>query len=160
MKLYPEYSENIIAYVIHNGAGSWYVTGKEIWFLNQADFSRAFGVDPSKDDIEFTENISFGNGNLLLSEISPYKVTTEELKELISIYPPLTENEDLLELRPSIYINIDKKELINLFPEPSGQFQNFPPEKWVSKYDDFWHLIPENHVYWALNNESVFNESA
>ena len=92
MKLYPEYSENIIAYVNHNGSGAWYVTEKEIWFLNQVNFSKAFGVAPTKENIEFTENISSGDGSMLLNEIRQFKVKTEELKELVSVYPPLSED--------------------------------------------------------------------
>jgi len=160
MKLYPEYSQNIIAYVIQNGIGTWYVTEKEIWFLNQVNFAKAFGVEPNNENIEFTNKISSGDSKLLLEEIAPYKVTNKELNELIGIYPPLKENESVLELRPSIYVNIDTKEIINLFPEPSGQFQDYAPNDWESKFDDFWHLIPDNDVYWYFNDRNVFSESA
>lgn len=157
MILYPEYSENIIVYVIIDNVGNWYVTEKEIWFLNRAKFSSAFGVNPSEDDITFIQSIANGDPTMLLREISEYCVNTNELKELINIYPPLSKNEDVLEMRPSLLVDFSQKRLINLFPEPSGEFHNYSPDGWHSSYDDFWGLIPEHQNYWIIENKNVFN---
>lgn len=111
IKLYPEYSENIIAYVISGEEGHWYVTDKELWFLDRISFAKAFGLQPDDEDVEFSKNISFGDGSSLIHEIYEYKTTTEELRELIKIYPSISEDESILEMRPSLYVDLDKRML-------------------------------------------------
>jgi hypothetical protein len=156
MKLYPEYAENIIVYVVTSGIGQWYVTEKELWFLDRIAFAKAFGADPSVEDMEFSKDLSAGNGNMLLREIETYKVSTEDLKELIQIYPPLSKDESVLEMRPSLYVNMDKKVLKNLFPEPSGVFERYAPSSWLASYENFWPEIPDSHTYWCINGQNYF----
>ncbi|BDU35742.1 hypothetical protein [Vibrio nigripulchritudo] len=154
MNLYPKYSENIIVFVLFQGKGSWYVTDKDIWFLDRVSFASAFGVPAEQKDIKLLEDLIDGNGKSLLSEIREFKVTTQELRELIDVYPPLSIDESILEMRPSVYVDIDTRTLINLFPEPSGVFENYVPKNWSASSGDFWDLIPSELVYWIVNGES------
>lgn len=160
MKLYPEYSENIIAYVISSGVGTWYVVEKEKCFLDRVSLSHAFGQEPDQSDIELLASLTGSNGKLLLEKFREFEVSTDELKELIQIYPPLASDESVLEMRPSVYIDLDGKVLKNLFPEPSGVFEKFAPKNWDSAYDDFWGLIPEEKVFWVIDGESRFVDGA
>lgn len=160
MKLYPEYSENIIAYVISGGIGDWYVVMKEECFLDRVSLSKAFGQEPDQGDFELLDSLTNGDGKLLLNKFREFKVSTNELKELIQIYPPLASNESVLEMRPSVYIDLDAKILKNLFPEPSGVFEKYAPKNWNSDYDEFWGLIPDEQVFWVVNGESLFAGSA
>lgn len=156
MNLYPEYSENIIVFVVFQGNGAWYVTNKEMWFLDRVSLAEAFGELPEQKDIELLNDLVDGNGKLLVNEISKFKVTTQELTELIEIYPSLSEDESILEMQPLLYVNIDTRTLINLFPEPSGLFEDYAPKSWSADYGDFWELIPNDFVYWLFNGESKF----
>jgi hypothetical protein len=156
MKLYPEYSENIIVYVVANDIGQWYVTEKELWFLDRDAFSKAFGVQSTEQNIAFAEALNAGNFDILLKEIEPYKVDTNELNELIGIYPRLSKDESVLEMRPSLYINIDTMIMKNLFPEPSGVFEKYAPKNWQASFENFWSEIPECHNYWCVNGNSHF----
>ena len=157
MKLYPEYSLNIIVYLIANKIGQWYVTEKEIWFLNRIKFAKAFDIEPTVEQRHFSESIAAGNPLCLMNEINEYRVEKQELEELISIYPSPDVEEDLLEMYPSLYINFEQKILLNLFPEPSGQFEKFAPEGWFSAYEDFLNKIPNKEIYWRPNGRSVFD---
>ena len=157
MNLYPEYSANIIVYLIVGDTGNWYVTEKETWFLNREKFASAFGVEPTQQDIDFSRSVASGDSALLLNEIEKFRVNATELKELISIYPPIEEGDDLLEMFPSLFVDFNQKKLLNLFPEPSGKFHDFPPEGWDASDDNFFNLIPESHKYWVIDNKNVFN---
>jgi len=159
MNLYPEYSENIIVYVIIGNVGNWYVTEKEYWFLDRIAYSNAFNIQPSKSDIEFTNLLIKGNPNKLISDISNFKVDTMELRELIDIYSPLSEDGMLLEMSPSLYIDIDNKALYNLFPEPSGIFEKFAPKGWNAQYYDFYSKIPSEDAFWLKNGTNCFAEN-
>lgn len=160
MKLYPKYSENIIVYVLANGIGQWYVTEKELWFLDRVAFSKAFGVQPTEQDIAFVKALTTGNGDILLKEIEPYKVSVNELKELIDIYPKLSQDESVLEMRPSLFIDLDSMVMKNLFPEPSGSFEKYAPTNWHATYENFWRDIPEIHHYWCINGNSHFQHTS
>ena len=157
MKLYPEYSENIIVYLILDNVSNWYVTEKEYWFLDRIAYAQAFNVQPTMDDIEFTNLLVEGNPSKLISDINSFKVDILALRELIEIYPPLNEDQSLLEMRPSLYINFDKKELYSLFPEPSGEFERFAPKGWTAKYDSFYSKIPNEDTFWLKNGTNLFS---
>lgn len=156
MELYPEYSENIIIFLVSNGNGSWYVTEKETWFLDRVALSKAYGVEPEPEDFLLLEDLINGNGSKFKDKISEFEVDTNELKVLIEAYPPLEEDESILEMRPSLYVDLDKKVLKNLFPEPSGVFEKYAPNNWDAFYEDFWHLIPLSNVYWVIDGKSKF----
>lgn len=160
MKLYPEYCENIIAYVISGGIGAWYVVVKEECFLDRVSLSNAFGQTPDQSDVELLESLINSDGKLLLEKFRDFEVSTNELKQLIQIYPPLASDESILEMRPSVYIDLDGKILKNLFSEPSGVFEKYAPKNWDAEYGDFWGLIPNDQVFWVINEVSVFTENS
>ncbi|UDL07148.1 hypothetical protein [Marinobacter sp. CA1] len=156
MKLYPEYSENIIAYVVSGGVGTWYVVEKDECFLDRVSLSSVFGQEADQSDIELLDSLTNGNGKLLIERFKEFEVSTDELQELMQLYQPLASNESVLEMRPSVYIDLDLKVLKNLFPEPSGVFEKFAPKNWSSAYDDFWGLIPVEKIFWVIDGESRF----
>lgn len=160
MNQYPECSEKIIVYVVANGIGQWYATEKEPWFLDRVAFSKAFGVQPTTQEIAFVKNLNAGNGDLLLNEIEPYKVCINELREKIASYQPLFKDESILEMRPSLYVNIDEMLMKNVYPEPSGIFEKYAPVNWRASYENFLSEIPMVHNYWCVNGNNYLESHA
>ncbi|MEM5620756.1 hypothetical protein AAHB56_02565 [Bacillus thuringiensis] len=155
MLLEPLYAENIIVAVIYKNEFKWYVTDKELWFLDYIKLGNAYknlGVS-----IEDNEEPGEGNGiqvlnnenvEVFLLRINKYNVTKEELTYL------LLENikskhagEDLLDFSPVLLINFDNKILYSMFPEPAS-YENYVPKDWIGTYEDFTKFIPTAEKYW------------
>lgn len=79
---------------------------------------------------------------------------------MIAIYPCLEDSEEVLEILPSVYVDINRMTLMNLFPEPSGMFENYVPAGWDSSCEDFLHLIPQEDIYWVFDEKSRFGVNA
>lgn len=58
---------------------------------------------------------------------------------------------DKLAYSPSILIDFENKMLISYYAEPES-FENFVPDGWSGKYQDFLINIPQNQKYWIDEN--------
>ena len=161
MILEPLYAENIIVAVIYNNEFRWYVTDKELWFLDYNTLDNAYkNLGVSIEDNDETEErngikvLDNENVEVFLQRINKYNTTKEELNYL------LLENikskhagEDLLDFSPVLLINFDDKILYSMFPEPAS-YEEYVPKDWNGKYEDFTKLIPKSEKYWidAFNN--------
>lgn len=149
MKLVPEYSVNIVVCVVWNEQVQWYVTEKEEWFLNIVSFAKAFGSEPSAEDIAHTTALERGDPSFFFAQIRDFKAKREELKEWISIFK--AGSEEWAEFLPSLYVNFDQKQMYNCFPEPGGMFQDHLPKNWTGAYCTFYDIeenIPFNERFW------------
>ncbi|PEP88846.1 hypothetical protein [Bacillus toyonensis] len=155
MILEPLYAENIIVAVIYKNEFKWYVTDKELWFLDYIKLDNAYknlGVSIEDNDEPGERNgiqvLNNENVEVFLLRINKYNVTKEELTYL------LLENikskhagEDLLDFSPVLLINFDNKILYSMFPEPAS-YENYVPKDWIGTYEDFTKFIPTAEKYW------------
>lgn len=163
MKVQPRYAENIIVFTIFKGVGRWYVSDKDLWYLdlrklikafedmgyaipNPEDFSDRFGIDilSEKDTIE-----------KFFVEMSEYEVLQNELTSL------LVENAvfNISGLVPSLFINFDLKTLYSYYPEPAS-FEKHIPDDWEGYYKNIVPLIPDEYKYWIVSNENLLTKKA
>ncbi|MCW1242514.1 hypothetical protein [Bacillus pretiosus] len=155
MILEPLYAKNIIVAVIYKNEFRWYVTDKELWFLDYNKLDNAYkNLGISIEDNDETEErneikvLDHENVEVFLVRINQYKTTKEDLNYL------LLENikrkkagEDLLDYSPVLLINFDNKILYSMFPEPAS-YENYVPKDWIGTYEDFTELIPTSERYW------------
>ncbi|CAM3822677.1 hypothetical protein [Bacillus paramycoides] len=155
MILEPLYAENIVVGVIYKNEFRWYVTDKELWFLDYNKLDNAYknlGVRIEDNDeteerngIEVLDN---KNIEVFLPRINKYKTTKEELNYLLlKNIKSKNAGEDLLDLSPVLLINFENKILYSMFPEPAS-YEEYVPKDWIGKYEDFTEFIPKSEKYW------------
>lgn len=156
----PQYAETIIVGVNLKSDFKWYVSDKELWYLDlrkliQAYEKKGFQV-PESEDFSDRFNIDIvneDNAEQFLSEMSEYVAKTEELSTLIrdKVY------QFIGDIVPSIYIDFDKRTLISNFPEPAS-YDLFIPDNWHGEYNSFYELIPDSHRYWIIGDKNYLEE--
>lgn len=154
MILEPEYAKNIIVGVVYNNEFSWYVTDKELWFLDYYKYNKAFdalGIELYDEVVDERKGITIldsNNANNFLNKIDQYLVTSNQLKHLLLEKRKVKdEKEDLLDYSPSLFVDFDNRTLMSLFPEPAS-FEAYVPNDWEGKYEDFTRCISEKDIYW------------
>jgi hypothetical protein len=85
----------------------------------------------------------------------PYLVTTDELRALLRAKLPATKWDDIAELVPSLYVDFDERKLLSLYSEPAS-FEDYVPDGWEGRYDNFLHLISERRRYWVIDGVDIF----
>lgn len=153
-ELMPEYNETIIVGVFYKDNFNWYVTEKEIWFLDYQKRINAFkkrGFEVKEEYIEEErKNILVLNGetaDLFLKRIEKYKIEVEHLRELLKQKRTLKDNSWDYDFRPSLYVNFDTCELFSWYSEPAS-FEEYVPSNWKGAYRDFMDIIPADMKYW------------
>ena len=155
MILEPLYAENIIVAVIYKNEFRWYVTDKELWFLDYDKLDHAYkNLGVSIEDNEETEErngiqvLNNENVEVFLLRINQYKTTKEEINYLLlENIKRKNAGEDLLDFSPVLLINFDNKILYSMFPEPAS-YENYVPKDWIGTYEDFTEFIPTSEKYW------------
>lgn len=130
MKITPEYGQKIIVGVIHENTFRWYVTEKEIWYLDLPKLIAAYDRIgyPTNDPDDFSERFDIGIVNEdtateFLHCIEPYRVETNELSNLLVHH----QYEFIGEMAPALFIDFNKKLLLSEFPEPAS-FEAYVPD--------------------------------
>ncbi|MGG3193167.1 hypothetical protein [Priestia aryabhattai] len=161
--LEPIYAENVIVGVIHKKQFQWYVTDRELWYLDYVKFAQAFEnegdlavdeyIEPERKGMEI---LSSENAGLILKRIESYKGDAATLLKLFENKIESGEEEDVLDFIPSFLVDFDQKVFYSLFPEPAS-FEEYVPSDWKGTYEDFTALIPETEKYWInKDGESLF----
>lgn len=154
MYLQPNYMENIIVGIIFNSQFSWYVTDKELWFLDYSKMIVFFEKKGIKVNIDYIDNrrkntiiLDTENVSEFLTLIATNKVTANELN--YNLLANITEIDDTWKFnyRPSLYINFDKKILYSNYSEPAS-YEDYVPNLWEAKYEPFDDFIPNDQKYW------------
>ncbi|MBD1373680.1 hypothetical protein IC620_15140 [Hazenella sp. IB182357] len=151
MKIEPEYAQNIIVGVIYKNEWIWYVTDRDVWFLDQTKLL------PSNNDYSERFDIPIVNENTaeqFLEKISGYQVSVCELTYL------LIKEKDKEEPEPdnfgvSLMVDFDKKQLFSFYPEPMS-FEYYVPDGWTGEYLNFESKIPHDQRYWIIDGENYF----
>jgi hypothetical protein len=162
VKLTPEYAKNIIVAIIHNNETSWYVTDKEIWYMDYEKRIKQFkdkGYDINMDYIDdLRKGILMLDVNTIKTfekRLDEFKVSTDELKHFL--VKEKNENEEWhYDWSPSLYIDFDKKVLCSAYREMAN-YESFVPEGWQGKDKEFLEDIPLQERYWLdETNRSYF----
>jgi len=162
MRIQPMYAENIIVGILYENSFGWYVTDKELWFLNYKKLDDAYGM---LDDAPLFEEplerknikiLDVNNIKEFLGQIKDQLYSSIELQRLLKEKRAKLKEcgYDLLDYSPSLYIDFDHKTLYSLFPEPAS-YEDYVPDTWEGKYEDFTQYISSENRYWI--NESGQN---
>ena len=142
-------NEQFITYVIYKGCGKWYISDKEIWYLDyqkRIEEYRKIGreikeeyIDEKRKDLLCIEE---NNVLLFLKRIEEDECSTGDLKNLF------LQNQEEDDYRPSLYVDFDKKLLYSMYIEPAS-YEDYVPVGWIGKFKKFLDIIPEEKCYWG-----------
>lgn len=149
----PIYAEFIVVAIKQSGCVEWYILDKDYCFLDYTKLMEAY-IERGYDI--FDDNTSrFGikvvnerTQNLFLDNIKEYKISTRELREMLMHE---SNYDDRLAYNPSILIDFENKILKSYYAEPES-FEDFVPDGWRGRYQDFEEDIPQNQRYWIDEN--------
>lgn len=143
-----DFNEDIIVYAIYKGEAHWYITYKELWYLNHHVLIEAYRKRGLAFDINLVDEI---RRDLLGMDDNQIPIFLERIKNDICSNEELEElyNNNLdEELFPSLYVDFDKKKFISMYNEMVS-YEDYMPDGWDSEYGDFWPLIPPEDIYWG-----------
>lgn len=163
--LIPDCSENIIVGVFYNKSFSWYVTDKEIWFLDYRKRIAAFKESGFEIKEEYIDEDRQGlllldsdNASIFLERIKEYKVDTEWLHEFLIRRRNSEDESWFYDFCPSLYVDFDKHRLFSLYSEPAS-YEQYVPLNWEGSYFDFTELVPKEKQYWmSESNEDLLEK--
>ena len=162
--LRPIYAENIIVAVVYKNIFRWYISDKELWFM---DYSK---MDYEYDNLGYCSDEQYEiqerkgikilrteNAQDFLNRIEKYSTCKADLYKLLQdSRQMLIDENDILSFAPSLYIDFDNQILYSMYPEPAS-YEEYVPQNWIGLYEDFTALIPENQKYWIDNcGKSLF----
>lgn len=158
MKMTPKYAENIIVLTKYKKSYRWFVTEKDIWFLDMKKLISAY-IDNgfeihNPNDFSDRYNISIVNEDTaeeFLYRISEFETNNEELRKSLL----QRTNDYISDMTPSLYVDFDEKKLISYYPEPAS-YEVYVPDNWVGTYEEFTEQIPRNYRYWIVNGHNAF----
>ena len=171
MLLEPISTENIIVGVRWNGHFSWYVTMKDLWFMDSEKLKAAYikkfeesgiplsNLDFGEDEPERQEIPLLDENTFIKFEprIKKYLVTANELKENLKLSIGVNSLENVFyDFLPSLYLDFDRNCLYSLYTEPAS-FEELAPSNWTAEYYDFLNLIEEEQRYWYDNGELIID---
>lgn len=161
MKLLPKYAENIIVALIDKGEFFWYITDKEIWYLDYLKRIERFEKGGYPIDLNYIDEarkdlfvLDQDNIEIFKTRIKDFEVSTEALIH----YTEKMKHEDVdwyYDLSPSLYINFDRKILYSAYREPAA-YEYDIPSGWYGEYRDFLDEIPEEYRYWSAEEKHYF----
>lgn len=142
-------NEQFIIYVVYKGCGKWYISDKEIWYLDYQKRIEAYRkrgyeikeeyIDEERRDLLYVDE---KNALLFLKRIEEDECSTGDLKELF------LQNQEEDDYMPSLYVNFDKKLLYSMYMEPAS-YEYYVPVGWIGKFKKFFDIIPEEKCYWG-----------
>ena len=173
MLLEPLATENIIVGVKWNSCFGWYVTKKNLWFMDFNKMDEAYAKKFEEYGLPFS-NLAFGDPDperqdipildentivMFSPRIKKYSVTVDDLREhlrlCVEIESPTQVFYDLL---PSLYLDFDNCCLYSMHTEPAS-FEDYVPQNWTGEYADFLHLLEQEKKFWQDNEITIFDFS-
>ena len=168
MQCLPEAYKNIIVGLKWRGQFTWYISLKEMWFLDETELEieyeqwcreKGLPLDfaVSKNDERYGILVlSEENIELFLPRISKYAAPTDELREYLKLAMETETQNVFFEYMPSLYINFDEKTLYSMYTEPAS-FENYVPANWQAHYQDFLDLIEPRERFWYENDTKLID---
>ena len=131
--LVPEYNENIIVGVLYNKVFNWYVTDKEIWYLDYQKRINAFnekGFEVKEEYIDEARKeiliLNSSNAKTFLKRIEKLKIESMQLRKLLQKARNLNDDSWIYDFRPSLYVDFDSRKLFSLYAE-SASYEDYVP---------------------------------
>lgn len=154
----PKYAETIIVLVKYKKSYKWFITDKEIWFLDlkkliSSYLEKGFEIH-NPDDFSERFDIAVVNEDTVeefLQKIGKLEVSNEELRKIL-VQRAYSHISDML---PSLYVDFDEKKLTSFYPEPAS-YELYVPNGWLGKFEQFMGHIPEDNRYWIVNGDNLF----
>lgn len=169
MQCLPEAYKKIIVGLKWNGQFSWYVSEKEMWFLDETILEKEYeqwcreknlplDFAVSKDDERYGILVlSEKNIQLFLPRIAKYAATVDDLQEYLKLSMEIDTPDDVFyEYMPSLYIDFDEKTLYSMYTEPAS-FENYVPANWRGYHQDFLDLIEPRERFWFENDSMIID---
>ena len=145
-------NEQFIIYVVYKGCGKWYISDKEIWYLDyqkRIEVYRKRGYEIKDEYIDEKRRdllcVDEKNALIFLKRIEEDECSTGDLKELF------LQNQEEDDYKPSLYVDFDKKLLYSMYIEPAS-YEDYVPVGWNAKYKSFLDIIPAEKRYWEKQN--------
>lgn len=153
MKVNPEYAENIIVAIIHNGKLSWYIADKEIWYMDYEKRIKQFEDRGYNINIDYIDDsrkellvLDVDTIDIFKNKLIEYKVGAEELRNYLEKEKEKNE-EWYYDLSPSLYIDFDKKVFCSAYRE-MDRYEDYAPQDWQAENKEFLEDIPLQERYW------------
>ncbi len=165
----PKAYENIVVGLKWNGCFGWYVSYKEMWFLDQNVLIEAYmekaherGIPPESTMSEEDERygipvLNEDNIDLFLGRIAKYSAAVSELREHLKQDKKDNGSEEVFyDWLPALYIDFDEKVLYSLYTEPAS-FEDYVPQGWRGYYRDFLKKIEPHDRFWCEGGQMIFD---
>ena len=141
-------NEQFIVYAIYNGCGKWYISDKEVWYLDYQKRIEAYkkiGYEIKEEYIDERRRdmLCLGEDNVL-SFLKKMEADECSDKELKNIY---LQNQGDNDYKPSLYVDFDKKTFYSMYVEPAS-YEDYVLVGWKAKYVSFLDLISAEKRYW------------
>lgn len=147
-------NEEFIVFVIYNGIVNWYVSDKDIWYLDKKKRINAYydlGYEIKLDYIDERRRdillLDTNNANVFLSRIENDIISTAELKEIWFGLKGEEKENRIYNYMPSLFVDFDGKVLLSMYSEPAS-YEDYAPVGWKTGYEDFKQKIPKEYYYW------------
>ena len=146
-------NEEIIVFVVYKGIKQWYISDKEIWFLDKQkniNMYRDLGYEIKDEYIDERRRdvliLDTENMDVFLTRVKEDVVETPQLREIL--IEVINDKETwVYNYMPSLYIDFDKKELFSMYLEPAS-YEDYVPPEWRGCFENFIKLIPREYCYW------------
>lgn len=158
----PIYAENIIVGIKFKNIFNWYILDKFLCLLN-------LEVLESNELTTYMNNklysairknikvINEGNKKDFVDNIEQFKTNIDELRIQILKYYEESNFDEIDDFFPTLFLDFDKNILYSQYPENIA-FQNYLPNNWNFKYNDFVQLLKPEDKYWIYKNSNIFEK--
>ena len=169
----PIECENIIVGIKWKGEFNWYVSEKEMWFMNETLFPTSDKDVPPElippDDPRYQlEIVDENTVDIFMPRIEKFKVPVDELCELLELNLLVEDISELSEdticsvesrgiycdFMPSLYIDFDERMIISMYQEPAS-FEDYTPAGWIGKHGVFIPHIDKKYWYWYKHGKPL-----
>ena len=154
MKTLPDYTKELIVAVIFKDQFNWYVSNKELWFMDYEKWADTFRKNGYEANDEYIDERRKGLlvldsdvASKFLIHVKQDKVTASDLQEGLLLFRSEFDDDWVFDYRPSLYINFDEKKFYSNYSEPAS-YEEFIPSHWQSGKKDFKNLVPVAQRYW------------
>lgn len=169
MSLAISYGEEIVVGVCLRQEFAWYVSEKELWFLDYRRWFQAFINSGCEDEhlrkMDFSGRFNIpvvdeNSSDVFILNMAAHRVSSRDLQGLLRAGPLASFRDEVIHLMPSLFVDFDHSFLGSAFYE-GGSFEDFVPKGWHSKYlkcSELLSLIPDQYRYWIIDGVDLYSQ--
>lgn len=148
----PIYAENVIVGVLFNEKFKWYVTERDLWFLDLNKMNSNLitqGNSMTSNMVRWgIPIVSKETAEVFLQKLIKNIVECSTLRKMLK---STREYNDIGNYVPSFFVDFDHQKFYSYFPEPNS-FEKFVPDGWEGVYEFFLDRIPKSQQFWIDTN--------